>query len=54
MNRLQKEVNSRSILTDKERNLIRLIRETAFGELRIIIQDKQPIRVEELKNSIKL
>ena len=42
------------LLNEKEQNLIRLIRETAYGELIIIVQDKVPIRVEELKKSIKL
>ena len=41
-------------LTEKEVNLLKLIRNTEYGEIKIIIQDKQPIRVEELKKSIKL
>lgn len=38
----------------KEQRLLNLIRETEFGEIKIIVQDKQPIRVEEVKKSIKL
>lgn len=41
-------------LTDRERNLINLIRKTEFGEIKIIIQNNVPIRVEEFKRSIKL
>jgi len=43
------------VLTDeKEIKLIELIRSIGYGELRVIIQDMKPIRVEELKKSIKL
>ena len=40
--------------SEKEDNLIRVIREIGYGEIRVIIQDGQPVRVEELKKSIKL
>ena len=40
--------------TDKEKRLIEVIRALKFGEMRIFIQDSEPVRVEELKNSIKL
>lgn len=51
---LTHEQNSRFVFHEKEKNLIRLIREVKYGELRVIIQDGVPIRVEELKKSIKL
>ncbi|NMA49829.1 MAG: DUF2292 domain-containing protein [Tissierellia bacterium] len=41
-------------LNEKEKKLIKLIRATKFGELKVIIQDSVPIRVEEMKKSIKL
>ena len=41
-------------INDKEKKLIKLIRDTEYGEIKIIIQDRQPIRIEELKKSIKL
>lgn len=41
-------------LSDKEINLIKLIRELDFGEVKIVVQNSEPIRVEELKKSIKL
>jgi hypothetical protein len=34
------------VLRDKEVRLIQLIRELEYGELRIVVQDKLPIRVE--------
>ena len=41
-------------LSGKEKKLIEMIRALKFGEMRIIIQDSEPVRIEELKNSIKL
>jgi len=46
--------NSKMDLSEKERKLVRLIRELAYGEIKLIIQDKVPVRVEEFKKSIKL
>lgn len=45
---------SQLALNEKELHLICLIREIGFGEIKIIIQDKVPIRVEEFKKSHKL
>ena len=41
-------------LTEKEEKLLILIRKIEYGEIKIIVQDKQPVRVEETKKSIKL
>lgn len=41
-------------LNEKEKKLISMIRNIEFGEIRIIIQDRTPIRIEEFKRSIKL
>jgi hypothetical protein len=41
-------------ITEKEKKLLELIREIEYGEIKIIIQGKQPIRVVETKKSIKL
>lgn len=49
-----KEDDSNLVLTGKEKKIIKLIRETEFGELKIIIQNKEPIRIEEITKSIKL
>ena len=42
------------IPTEKEQKLLEIIRSVEHGEIRVIIQDSIPIRVEELKKSIKL
>ena len=50
-----KPTNKRVLECDeKEKKIIELIRKMDFGEIRIIIQDGSPIRVEEIKKSIKL
>ena len=41
-------------LTKQEETLIRILREIEFGEARIVITDGRPIRIEEIKKSIKL
>lgn len=41
-------------LTEKEKKLVRILREIDYGEVKIIIQGKQPVRIEELTKSIKL
>lgn len=41
-------------LTEKEMKLIEMIRDIKFGELQIHIADSQPVRVEEIRKSIKL
>ena len=41
-------------ITTKEHKLLNLIREIGFGELKVFIADGQPVRVEEIKKSVKL
>ncbi|MDU4890730.1 MAG: DUF2292 domain-containing protein [Clostridium sp.] len=41
-------------LDTKEEKLIELIHNIRYGEIKIIVQDGLPIRVEEVKKSIKL
>ena len=41
-------------ITMKERKLLTLIREIGFGEVKVFIADGQPVRVEEIKKSVKL
>lgn len=43
-----------SQLTKQEVHLIQMIREMNYGELHIFISESKPIRVEEIKKSIKL
>ncbi len=41
-------------MSDKEQRLIALLRGIQYGEVKIVIQDGVPIRIEEIKKSIKL
>ena len=41
-------------LSSPEKALIEIVRNLQFGEVRVIITDGKPIRVEEVKKSIKL
>ncbi|CEN78186.1 DUF2292 domain-containing protein [Paraclostridium sordellii] len=43
-----------NLISEKEKKLLEIIRDINFGEVKIIIQDGLPIRIEELKKSIKL
>ncbi len=51
---MQQETKEKVQLSEKEEKLIRLIREMGFGELRLFIADSQPVRLEEVRKSIKL
>ena len=42
------------MLTEKEARLIEIIRRLDFGEVRVVVQDSVPTRLEEIKRSIKL
>ena len=47
--------NSRAAeLTEKESRVIDIIRNIEFGEVRVVITDGVPVRIEEIKKSIKL
>ena len=41
-------------LSAKEKKLIRLIREMRYGELQVFVAEGQPVRLEEVRRSIKL
>ena len=41
-------------LSEKEEKLILLIREMKFGEIQLHIADGQPVRLEEVRKSVKL
>ena len=41
-------------LTKAEEKLIEHVREMDYGEIRIMIKDKHPIRIEEIRRSIQL
>ncbi len=46
-----KQINN---MNEREKKLIEFIRNTEYGEIKVIIQNKEPIRIEEIKKSIKL
>ena len=41
-------------LSPQEKKLIQLIRTIGYGEVHIFIQNNKPLRVEEIKKSIRL
>jgi hypothetical protein len=51
---MEREFKEKVQLSEKEEKLIRLIREMKFGELHLFIADSQPVRLEEVRRSIKL
>jgi hypothetical protein len=50
----EKSNNTLLILNEQEKHLIQMIREMMFGELHIFVSEGKPVRVEEIKKSIKL
>lgn len=42
------------IVSEKECSLVELIRKTKFGQIIIYMENGQPIRIEKIKESIKL
>ena len=50
----QMQNSSDIILTKAEKELIQVIRSLDFGEVRVMIKDSKPIRVEEIRKSIQL
>ena len=44
----------RFVITKAERQILELIRSLDYGEIRIMIKDRKPIRVEEIRRSIQL
>lgn len=42
------------VLTKAEKQLIQVIRSLDFGEVRVMIKDNKPIRMEEIRKSIQL
>ncbi len=42
------------MLNDKECTLIKLLREIKYGQVKIYIENSMPVRIEKIKESIKL
>ncbi len=51
---MEQQTKEKMQLSEKEEKLIRLIRDLKFGELRLFVADSQPVRLEEVRKSIKL
>ena len=51
---MQEEDDQKFEVSAKEKKIIELIRSMKFGEIRIMIQENEPVRVEEITKSIKL
>lgn len=49
-----KNDNPNDKLSEKEKKLVRILRGIDYGEIKIIVQGNQPVRIEELTKSIKL
>ena len=41
-------------LTAAEKKLIAILRDVKFGKIEVVIQDGAPIRVDEIRKSIKI
>ena len=41
-------------ISEKEKRLLEIIRQIGYGDVRVIIQEGTPVRIEEMKRSIKL
>ena len=41
-------------LTEKEKKLVEVLREIGYGQITVFLENGQPIRVVEVKKSIKL
>ena len=54
MNKLQVKSNCGIIVSGKERNLLEALRAIPYGEVIIFMQDSQPVRIEQIKESVKL
>ena len=48
------QADTNIVLTKAEKQLIQVIRSLDFGEVRVMIKDSKPIRVEEIRKSIQL
>ena len=46
--------NNGDTLTEKEQRLIEELRRISYGQVVIFMQDGQPLRIERIKESVKL
>lgn len=48
------EKKKTALLTEQEEKVIEIMRNIKYGELRVVINNSKPIRVEEIKKSVQL
>lgn len=51
---LDKKLTCDIMVTERERRLIELLRETGYGQVVIYLENGQPVRIELVRKSIKL
>ena len=47
-------MNKSTPLTEAEEKVLMIIRDIKYGEVKVVIQDGVPVRVDEIKKSIKI
>ena len=52
--KMQEKRDDELKVTEREEKMIRLIRDLKFGEVKVCVADGQPVRLEEIRKSIKL
>lgn len=51
---MEEEKKGNVCITQQERQVLTLIRELGYGELRVLVREGQPYRVEEIRKSIQI
>jgi len=46
--------NGKITLSEQEKKVITILREIKFGEVKVVVQDGVPVRVDEIRKSIKI
>ena len=54
MTHLTEKFLSDMVVSEKERNLIELLRDIRYGQVVVYLEESQPVRIEQIKKSIKL
>lgn len=52
--RMSLEEKNKVEISDRERKVLDIMRKIDYGEIRIVINNSQPVRVEEIKKSVQL
>ena len=42
------------VLSEQEKKVIAILREIKYGEVKVVVQDGIPVRVDEIRKSIKI